>query len=468
MIWIKVCYVRFLYHHVMDQVTTLKHYGLFDAKVPRYTSYPPANRFKPGVGARCHKSWLDEVPTNAPVSVYIHIPFCRRLCWFCACRTQGTKTLSPVANYVDVLMSEIETVADMHLPSGVQMSRLHLGGGTPTLLSADLMNTLLDRVKSRFGTYEEFEFSVEIDPTDASPEVLGALSQHHMTRASIGVQDFDPKVQTAIGRAQSYAVTQDVAAALRRGGVESLNIDLLYGLPFQSTESLVKTLDRVVSLHPDRIALYGYAHVPHVSKRQVMIPSDALPNAEQRFAMAQVAKERLLGLGYDALGIDHFALPHDSLTKAAKAGTMSRNFQGYTDDSCDTLLGFGASAISKFRQGYVQNAVSTSAYAQRVNAAGTAAHKGIVLSADDHFVSALIDQVMCNGEIRMSEITNRFPLRRAELVALRDELLCRFPDLLHETPQRLSIIDKYSAAARLIAAHLDRTHHHSQIHSLAV
>ena len=468
MIWINVGYTRRFYHYGMDQVTTLRRYRLFDAKVPRYTSYPPANRFVPDTGARVHRGWLGAVGAGDPVSVYVHIPFCRRLCWFCACRTQGTKTLSPVANYVDTLLAEVATVAEGLLPPGLRMRRLHLGGGTPTLLSPELMEALLNTIKTQLTPDRDFEFSVEIDPTEVTSDILNTLCAHRLTRASIGVQDFDPDVQKAIGRMQGFEQTRKVVTALRQRGVKSLNIDLLYGLPFQTPESLIKTLDRVVVMQPDRIALYGYAHVPHVSKRQVMIPSEALPDAEQRFVMAQITKERLLEFGYEALGIDHFALPHDSLTKAAAMGMMSRNFQGYTDDPCATLLGFGASAISKFPQGYVQNAVSTSAYAQRVEAGGTAAHKGVILTADDYFVAALIDQMMCHGRIDASEIIARFPARRAELAAILSDLQLRFPDLLKGGAQQLEILPQFSAAARLIAAHLDQTRQHDHIHSLAV
>ena len=452
----------------MDQANILRQYGLFDAKVPRYTSYPPANRFEPDIGTRFQSEWLKAAPESDPVSLYIHIPFCRRLCWFCACRTQGTKTLGPVENYINVLLKEIDTITDDHLPAGMRMQRLHLGGGTPTLLNSALMTRLLDHIHNKFKLAEEFEFSVEIDPTDAMPELLKTLAAKNMTRASIGVQDFAPEVQNAIGRIQGLDITQDVIATLRENDVNSLNIDLLYGLPLQTNQSLLETLDQVISLNPDRIALYGYAHVPHVSKRQVMIPNDTLPYAEQRFVMSQLARDRLIAAGYVALGIDHFALPHDSLAIAAQSRRMSRNFQGYTDDPCKTLIGFGASAISKFQQGYVQNAVSTSAYAQRVQTTGTAAHKGIVLTADDRFIATLIEAIMCNGEIRFAEIEARFPDFSADLSRLCDELVVLFPDLLEFDADGLALRSGLNAASRLVAAHLDRSCRDTFVHSLAI
>lgn len=451
----------------MDNSSTLRKHGLFDAKVPRYTSYPPANRFAQGIGARFQRDWLAQVDPAEGISVYVHIPFCRRLCWFCACRTQGTKTLSPVAAYVENLLLELEAY-HAALPDGIKMRRLHLGGGTPTLLSAELMQLLLDRIFERFAQTNDFEFSVEIDPTEAKPEVLAVLAAHKMTRASVGVQDFAPKVQQAIGREQSFVQTQEVIDTLRRNGVQSLNVDVLYGLPFQNTQSIVDTLDRIVSLRPDRLAMYGYAHVPHVSKRQVMIPETALPNPEQRYFLASLAKDRLSALGYETLGIDHFALPTDSLTKAAKNGTMVRNFQGYTDDPCATLIGLGASAISMFPQGFVQNAVSTSAYVERVRAQGLAGHKGVALSPEDHFISALINDVMCNGAIHKDALALAFPDFTDLLMFQIEQVKNRFGDLVVDTPSTLTVRPEFLAATRLIAADLDQSRTQEHLHSLAV
>ncbi|KMW60081.1 Coproporphyrinogen III oxidase, oxygen-independent [Candidatus Rhodobacter oscarellae] len=451
----------------MEKISTLRHYGLFDAKVPRYTSYPPANRFQQDVGARNQQDWLASVPPGEPVSVYVHIPFCRRLCWFCACRTQGTKTLAPVEGYVADLIAEIQAVAAL-LPKGVPMARLHLGGGTPTLLTQALMEQLLEALFDAFERTEDFEFSVEIDPTEAAPDLLEALARWGMRRASIGVQDFNPTVQKAIGRPQSFEQTRLVADLLRAYGVGSLNVDLLYGLPHQSESSLLESLDRVISLGPDRLALYGYAHVPHVSKRQVMIPMDDLPDAETRFQMSERARERLLSLGFCALGIDHFARPEDSLAKAAGAGHMRRNFQGYTDDPCETLLGFGASAISKFRQGYSQNAVSTAAYRQRVQTSGRAGHKGYQMTPGDRATAALIEALMCEGRVNVSKATAQTPSLAADARGLTRNLLSKFPDILAGTEEEIVLRQEFGAAARLIAADLDASLMEHNIHSKAI
>ena len=451
----------------MDKISTLRRYRLFDAKVPRYTSYPPANRFEQGVGAKYQREWLEQLPSHAPVSVYIHIPFCRRLCWFCACRTQGTKTLSPVEGYVEDLIAEINTVSK--IPSErLQMARLHLGGGTPTLLSPALMDRLLDAVFEAFDLAEGFEFSVEIDPTEAAPELLELLARRGMRRASIGVQDFNLKVQQSIGRLQSFEQTQEVCDILRSHGVHSLNVDFLYGLPHQTALSLNETLDRVVRLKPDRLALYGYAHVPHVSKRQTMIPAEHLPGAEARFEMSELARDRLCLIGFDPLGIDHFALPDDSLAIAARHGKMRRNFQGYTDDPCETLLGFGASAISRFRRGYCQNAVATSAYRQRVQTNGLAGHKGYFMREEDRLLAGLVEQIMCTHKIDVSPFTEDTAPSEVYFQSLIDGLVQEFPDVVDREPLGLSIRPGYEASARLICAHLDSALSVQHTHSLAI
>jgi len=322
----------------MENIESLKAYGLFDAKVPRYTSYPPANHFVDPVGQRHQKEWLGAVPDGSDVSIYIHIPFCKRLCWFCACRTQGTKTLRPVDAYVAYLRREIHMVREL-MPAHTKMARLHLGGGTPTILSPDTMTLLLGDVFDAFEKSDTFEFSVEIDPTDASHALLTTLIDHGMNRASLGVQDFAPDVQQAIGRPQTLDQTRDVVDFLRSSGVTALNLDLLYGLPHQTIESFSHTLNHVIDLKPDRLAIYGYAHVPWMSKRQVMIKDDDLPDSETRFELAQLAAKRLQNEGFQTIGIDHFARPGDGLAKAQKVGEVRRNFQGYTrpdhtDRSC--------------------------------------------------------------------------------------------------------------------------------------
>lgn len=451
----------------MEKIKTLRRYGLFDAKVPRYTSYPPANRFELGVGQIRQKEWLRTLDPSKPVSIYVHIPFCRRLCWFCACRTQGTQTMRPVDDYLSTVLKEISTVSGI-VPAGLQMERLHLGGGTPTLLSGRQMRRLLQGFHDAFRPTGTFEFSVEIDPTDASDDVLEELAKWRLGRASVGVQDFDPKVQKAIGRQQSVEQTERVTSGLRSAGVQSLNIDLLYGLPFQTEDSLLSTLTKVVSQRPDRLALYGYAHVPHMSKRQVMIDASQLPDAERRYHLARLAADQLEGSGYESLGIDHFALPHDSLAHAKANQKMKRNFQGYTDDPCETLLAFGASAISRFKQGYVQNAVATATYRDWIGSKGLAGHKGYAMSATDNLISHLIEGLMCNGSISLDQIPKVSPAIDAQMREQLDQLAARYSEAFEITEGRLTLAEDYVDLARIVAAELDGGIREGHVHSLAI
>jgi len=308
--------------------------GLFDAKVPRYTSYPTAPHFSNDVGSSLYTDWISGLKPGSEVSLYIHVPFCRRLCWFCACRTQGTQTDNPVIAYVDVLKAELDLLA-AHLPDGVTLSRLHWGGGTPTLLNPDLMRDLAARILDVVPLGPNAEFSVEIDPNEIDEARLDALAEAGMNRASIGVQDFDDEIQKAIGRIQSYNTTRKAVDMIRARGIASLNADILYGLPHQTKSRMTESVQKLLSLSPDRVALYGYAHVPWMAKRQQMIPSDALPTPEQRLDLFDTAHRLFMWDNYAEIGIDHFATQDDGLTHALKAGRLKRNFQGYTDDQAE-------------------------------------------------------------------------------------------------------------------------------------
>ncbi len=296
----------------MDQIDRLRRLGLFDSRVPRYTSFPTTPNFSPSVGARFQAECLAAVDPAEPVSVYVHIPFCERLCWFCACHTQGTKTLAPVEAYIAALEAELALVA-ASLPPGVRMGRLHWGGGTPTILPPPLIHRIAAAIRAAIPPADTLEFSVEIDPTQVDRARIAALAEEGMTRASLGVQDFDPLVQQAIGRLQSFEATREAIEALRDCGVESLNADLVYGLPHQTLARLDATLERTLSLRPDRLALFGYAHVPWASKRQKLIDEATLPGDEARFWLAQLAADRFIGADYRRIGIDHFARPGDGL-----------------------------------------------------------------------------------------------------------------------------------------------------------
>jgi oxygen-independent coproporphyrinogen-3 oxidase len=390
----------------MKNVARLRERGLFDARVPRYTSYPPATAFRAQVDADFQRDCLGQLDPATPVSVYVHIPFCERLCWFCACRTQGTTTIAPVETYLTYVQAELELLRDS-LPAGIKMGELHWGGGTPTILPPDMIRTLAAAIFEVFPPTDDLRFSVEIDPTLVDADKIEALADMGMTRASIGIQDFSPDVQAAIGREQSFETTRICVDALRAAGIGSLNADLVYGLPFQTTEKFADTIAKVRALDPDRIALFGYAHVPNFAKRQKLIPESALPAEEDRYHLAQQAAAAFAGMGYTAIGIDHFGKPNDSLTRAHHSGHLRRNFQGYTDDSCPTLIGIGASSISQFAQGYVQNAAATAAYTQRIETGALAGHRGYALTPEDQTRAAAINMLMCNFAIDLNALNAR-------------------------------------------------------------
>ncbi|MGJ8546850.1 MAG: oxygen-independent coproporphyrinogen III oxidase [Sulfitobacter sp.] len=451
----------------MENIDTLSRHGLFDAKVPRYTSYPPANHFQNDVGQRSQLNYLSCVEEGAVISVYIHIPFCKRLCWFCACRTQGSKTNRPVEAYVEVVRKELRAVR-AKMADGVKMGRLHLGGGTPTILSCVAMEALLGEVFEAFPKADGFEFSVEIDPTEAAPELLRCLIGFGMNRASIGVQDFAPAVQRAIGRPQTVAQTQEVIEVLRAGGVEAINLDLLYGLPHQTPESFCATLDQILAMEPSRLAIYGYAHVPWMSKRQVMIKAEDLPGARARFDLAAIANGAMRAAGYFPIGIDHFAKPSDSLFAAQKAGRLRRNFQGYTDDQSETLIGFGASAISRFAQGYVQNAVATSAYQERIAAGGFAGHKGYEMTGPDVLVAAMIEALMCQFRFPVQELIARFAQQAQVIEDAAAALMARYGDVFEQRAFGLEMREGTFPLARVIASDLDAFTSANRAHAAAI
>lgn len=440
---------------LMEHIARLRALGLFDARVPRYTSYPTAPVFRPAVGADLQARALASLDPGEPVSVYLHVPFCERLCWFCACHTQGTKTLGPVEEYIATLEQEIAQVAAL-LPPGIRMGRLHWGGGTPTILPPPLIHRLAQAVKAAVPPAPDWEFSVEIDPTMVDRAKIDALAQEGFNRASIGIQDFAPEVQRSIGRIQPFDVTAACVADLRAAGIRSLNADLVYGLPHQSEDRIRATVEQVLELGPDRVALYGYAHVPWVSKRQKLIPEEALPRDLARYTLAQVAGGMFQGAGYDAIGIDHFARPGDGLARAPRDGRLRRNFQGYTDDTCPTLIGMGASSISRFPGAYVQNAPATAAWAGRILAGGLGGAKGHAFTPEDRLRARAIEMLMCDFALDLPALSRDFG--EAASAGLGPALAAaaqRFAGFVALDGEGLRILPEGRPLTRMIASGLD-------------
>ena len=438
----------------METRSRLRELGLFDARAPRYTSYPPANHFSGNVSPETTAEWLQAVPSGERVSLYLHIPYCRRLCWFCACRTQGTSTDRPLVPYLKLLKKELALI-DAHLPKDVLISQIHLGGGTPTLLPPDLILELGEAVNAFRPMADDLQFSVEIDPTEVDQARIDALVKIGMTRASIGVQDFDPAVQDAIGRQQTFDQTRDVVTMLRDAGIKSVNMDILYGLPHQTRERMADSVQRVLSLSPDRVALYGYAHVPWMAKRQVMIPADALPDSETRLDLFDIARDLFMWDGYQEIGIDHYARPEDSLATADKAGTMHRNFQGYTDDTAKVLIGLGASAISKYPQGFAQNISTSSKYAVAIESRQLATARGHTMSDDDTLRSDMIEKLMCSFELDLADIAAEHGLPLSTIQKMVKPMIDQFHDQMVIKNNVIRLNENARLIARLCAQKID-------------
>ncbi|MBE3637524.1 oxygen-independent coproporphyrinogen III oxidase [Mangrovicoccus algicola] len=451
----------------MSQTAQLSRLGLFDARVPRYTSYPTAPQFSASVAEPQVRDWIAAIPAGAAVSLYVHVPFCRHLCWFCACRTQGTQRLETVRAYLDTLLEEIRRLRAI-LPAGVRLSRLHWGGGTPTLMDPAMIATLAGAIAEMAPFAPGAEFSVEIDPNEIDAPRMAALAAAGMNRASVGVQDFDPAIQKTIGRIQSVETTARAIEMIRAAGVHSLNADILYGLPDQSPARIAASVERLLALAPDRVALYGYAHVPWMARRQAMIPSDRLPTPEERLRLFETARDLFAAAGYREIGIDHFALPSDSLAIAARNGRLRRNFQGYTEDPAEVLIGIGASSISRFPQGYAQNAGSTSDYTAHVRAGRFPVARGHVFSAEDRVRARLIEALMCDFAVDLSAVLHPGGPDAAEVRGWMAAAAARFAGFVTLENDRLAILPEGRPLARMVARSFDAYAMAATGHSSAV
>jgi len=397
----------------------LQKYG--EARLPRYTSYPTAPRFSSAIGPVAYADWLAGLPHDEPVSLYLHLPFCRSMCWYCGCHTTITGRDQPITDYLGVLREEIGLVSAC-APERLAVEKVHFGGGTPTIVKPEEFVALSGLLRERFDFTGSAEMAVEIDPRTLTAGMAAALAGAGVARASLGVQSFDPQVQKAINRIQSEECTAETVHHLRRFGVERINFDLIYGLPNQTVRSCVDTVAAAVAMRPDRFAVFGYAHVPTFKKHQRLIDEAALPGSAARQEQALAIAEALTAAGYRQIGLDHFALPGDDLATAQAAGTLRRNFQGYTTDGCETLIGFGASSIGRTWQGYVQNEVAIGLYGRHIASGRLATAKGYRLSREDRARAAVIERLMCDFEADVPAICARHGLDAGRLLAGNDRL----------------------------------------------
>ena len=373
----------------------------YDGRGPRYTSYPTALQFGPELDADAYsKNALASNASELPLSIYVHIPFCQTLCYYCGCNKIVTRNQERIGRYLNDLHAEIEMQSEL-FSTDRKVEQLHFGGGTPTYLSEDQLSALMEKLRSAFNFDESgsHEFSIEVDPRSVTDASLHRLTELGFNRLSLGIQDFDPSVQEAVNRMQSVGDVQSLVDTSRSGGFRSLSFDLIYGLPHQSVDSFDKTLEVVIDMRPDRLAVYNYAHLPERFKGQRMIDEADLPSAQMKLDILHHTIDRLGAAGYVYIGMDHFALPDDDLVKARHNHTLQRNFQGYsTHRQCD-LVGLGVSSISSIGNVYAQNAVSTIEYQDIIESGQLPVVRGIEVDADDMLRAAAIQSLMCYDEL---------------------------------------------------------------------
>lgn len=379
---------------------------LAERAVPRYTSYPTAPHFANTVNGEVVRHWMATLNPDASLSLYLHIPYCRDMCAYCGCATKATKRDEPVETYVSTLIDEIEQAGAMMLAKSVRA--IHWGGGTPSLVGPKRFSRIMAALTNAFDLSNVVEHAVELDPRVVTEEFIAMMARHGVNRASLGVQDLNAHVQVAMGRVQPFAMVADCVAHLRAYGINAINFDLMYGLPQQSVADVEKSARLALTLKPSRIASFGYAHVPWMRPHQKMIDAASLPGAAERIEQAEMAERIFIEAGYQAIGLDHFALPDDPLAIAARNGTMRRNFQGYVTDDADALIGFGATSIGRLPRGYVQNFPDVGHWRRAVEAGELPIARGLVFSADDHARGAVIERLMCDFTVDFGGIADEY------------------------------------------------------------
>ncbi|WP_422002717.1 oxygen-independent coproporphyrinogen III oxidase [Reyranella sp.] len=407
----------------------------YDKPVPRYTSYPTAAQFDASVGPAEHAAWLAGLG-GRPATLYLHVPFCRELCFYCACHTGAMRQPATLDAYAAALVTELEAVAAA--ARDVTVAAVQWGGGTPSQLGPRRLIDIGRRIPILFDVRPGREMSMEVDPRYCDRALVDAMAMLGVTRASLGVQDFDIGVQKAINRLQSPEVTAAAIDRMRAGGIGHINVDLVFGLPGQTVESLSRTLDQAIALAPDRFAVFAYAHVPWMKRRQAVIDERTLPGAPVRAAMAELVSQRIEGAGYVKVGLDHYARPDDALARAVAERRLRRSFQGYVADETPWVIGVGASAISSLPQGFSQNAVATADYLAAVQRGAFATARGIAWSDSDRLRGDIISALMCHFDVDLAEVCERHG--------------AAVPPLLAEVPRLQALID--DGMARLDGTHL--------------
>ena len=384
-----------------DQILT------FDARVPRYTSYPTAPQFSPIADEKEYAQSLVRINAQNNISLYIHVPFCSKLCWYCGCNTKITRRYAPVEDYAHLLLREIDLVAEK-LHQDHKICSIHFGGGSPGLLRACDFEMIISKLRSRMNISNASEIAIELDPRGITEGRIATYAKCGVNRVSLGVQDFDEKVLTAVNRQQPFALSYEAVKLLRKYGIEHINVDVMYGLPHQTLETQSRTFEKLLLLKPGRIAFFGYAHVPWMKKHMRLIDETSLPQKDLRFDLFEAGQNFLEENGYVPIGIDHFARPDDALVKAKHDGRLTRNFQGYVDDPSDTFIGLGVSSIGKTKTHYFQNFSDMPSYKNAILGGHLAVAKHCEISKDDEIRAKIIEQLMCYFKVNLHDICALF------------------------------------------------------------
>jgi len=432
----------------------------YDGYGPRYTSYPTADRFHDGFAAADYVEALtarNQTRPTQPLSLYVHLPFCNTLCYYCACNKVLTKDHGRSAKYIRYVEREIGQVSAL-VEGAPPVTQLHWGGGTPTFLSRDEMGTLMTALRTNFRFADDAEISIEVDPRKVAAETIAFLGAQGFNRISVGIQDFDPEVQKAVNRIQSEEETRTVIDAARASGFVSVNADLIYGLPRQTVVGFATTLDRVTAASPDRIALYSYAHVPHLFKPQRRIETAELPSPQDKLAILALAIDKLARAGYVYIGMDHFAKPGDELAAAQRDRKLHRNFQGYSTQPDRDLIAFGISAIGKVGTSYVQNVKTLDDYYARLDRHVLPVMRGVELDGDDVLRRDVIQKLMCNFDLDFEQVERAHGVRFRERFA--PELAALAPlaadGLVELRDDRIDVTARGRLLVRTIAMTFDR------------
>lgn len=422
----------------------------YDLSGPRYTSYPTAIQFDHELSEQqLVATGQTTTDRDAPLSLYVHIPFCAHVCYYCACNKVITRNRSKAQPYLDTLFNEVETVAGWYSDKRI-VNQLHWGGGTPTFISDDQMETLMNKLREHFTLLDDDsgDYSIEIDPREATPDTMRTLRRIGFNRISLGVQDVNPQVQEAVNRVQPTEQTEAVLKQARELGFKSINMDLIYGLPHQTLDSFNATLDTVITMSPDRLSVFNYAHMPDRFRSQKHINAEDLPSPATKLAILESTINKLLAAGYVYIGMDHFAKPDDELALAQQSGQLHRNFQGYTTHADCDLVAMGVSAISQIGDVYYQNEHDLGAYTQAVEARGSAVRRGVILTQDDHIRRAVITQLICHFSLDFTAIETQFN------IDFKAYFSAEMAELAHFEADGLIALDstslRVSAAGRLL------------------